>query len=112
MRKLTTLIIVQLLLFGCAAPMATKMNNVSVGMTKAEVIQVMGTPKSVSAKDGVEYLNYRFATSFMDTDGSDTSDYFVRLVSGRVDSYGQKGDFGTTQKLQDRVQIEVINKKD
>ena len=107
------LIIIALVgLCGCAAPMASKLNRVSVGMTKSEVIAVMGSPKSVSARDGVEYLNYRLATSFLDTNGSDTSDYFVRLVKGKVDAYGQKGDFETTQRLQERIQIEVINKKE
>ena len=105
------IIIALVALCGCAAPMATKMNHVSVGMTKSEVIAVMGSPKSVSAKDGVEYLNYRLATSFLDTDGSDTSDYFVRLVNGHLDAYGKKGDFETTQRPQERIQIEVINKK-
>ncbi len=92
--------------------MATKMNRVSVGMTKSEVIAAMGSPKSVSAKDGVEYLHYRLASSFLDMDGSDTSDYFVRLVKGHVEAYGQKGDFDTTQRPQERIQIEVINKKE
>jgi hypothetical protein len=88
------------------------MNRVSVGMTKAEVIAVMGSPTSVSAKDGVEYLNYRLATSFMDMDRSDTSDYFVRLVKGQVEAYGKKGDFDSTQTPKERIQIEVINKKE
>jgi hypothetical protein len=105
-------IIALVALCGCAAPMATKMNHVSVGMTKSEVIAVMGSPQTVSAKDGVEYLNYRLATSMLDLDRSDTSDYFVRLVNGHVDAYGKKGDFGTTQQPQERIQVEVINKKE
>jgi hypothetical protein len=66
-------------------------------MSKAEVIRVMGSPASVASKGGVEYMNYRLATSFADFDGSDTSDYFVRIVDGRVEAYGQKGDFSTTK---------------
>jgi hypothetical protein len=42
-------------------------------------------------------MNYKLATSFADFDRSDTSDYFVRIVDGRVHSYGEKGDFGTTK---------------
>ena len=66
-------------------------------MTKAQVIEAIGSPKSVSSDGSVEYMNYRFATSFGDLDGSDTADYFVRIRNGKVDAYGQKGDFGTTQ---------------
>lgn len=98
------------ILSACAAPMARKMERLSVGMTKAEAIAVMGRPKSVSATDGIEYLSYRLATSFMDTDGSDTSDYFVRIVNGRVDAYGQKGDFDTTARPKERIQVEVVKK--
>lgn len=88
------------------------MSALSVGMTKAEVMKAMGQPQSVSATNGVEYLTYRLATSFLDTDGSDTSDYFVRIVSGRVDAYGRKGDFDSTQKTKERIQVEVINKNE
>lgn len=77
--------------------MAHRLNDVSVGMTKQEVIATMGKPDSVSATNGVEYLSYRLATSLLDTDGSDTADYFVRPVNGRVDAYGRKGDFDSTK---------------
>lgn len=99
--------LIAIFLAACAASSAKKLNKVSVGMTKAEVISVMGPPISTAARNGVEYLNYRLATSFFDTDGSDTYMYFVRLVNGRVDAYGRKGDFGTTTTPEKRIQIEV-----
>ena len=66
-------------------------------MTKSEVIEALGEPKSVSSDGAVEYLTYRYATSFADFDESDTSDYFVRIRDGRVDAFGKKGDFNTTK---------------
>jgi len=83
-------------LSGCASS-SSALNKVHNGMTKAQVIDAIGSPKSVSSDGNVEYMNYRFATSFADFDASDTSDYFVRIRDGKVDAFGQKGDFGTTK---------------
>src|SRR5258708_5415333 len=86
-------------LLGCYAP-STQMNRISLGMTKAEVIKLLGPPHSVSGTTGVEYLNYEFsktqshlAGTALDPHGT----YFVRLHDGKVDAFGEKGDFGTTQ---------------
>lgn len=99
--------IIAIFLGACVAPSTKKLGRVSVGMTKAEAIAAMGEPDSIAAKDGVEYLSYRLATSALDFDGSDTSTYFVRIVNGRVDSYGQKGDFDTTSKPKERIEVDV-----
>jgi hypothetical protein len=44
-------------LVGCAAS-AKKLNHLQVGMTKQEIIQVLGTPKSIELRDGIETLHY------------------------------------------------------
>src|SRR5688572_30493894 len=105
MNKYLTLLAI-LLFAGCAAPRTTKMNSLSIGMTKAEALKVMGQPDSVAATDGVEYLNYRLATSMLDTDGSDTSDYFVQIKNGVVAGYGKRGDFGTTAPPTQRIEVD------
>ena len=46
-----------LLFAGCLTP-ASKINAVHLGMTKAEVLAVMGAPTSVTADEKAEYLNY------------------------------------------------------
>jgi len=76
-----------------------RLNYLSVGMTKAEVMQVMGSPDSVSANGGAEYLAYtlRTETSLTRNTWGYQSRYFVRLINGRVDSYGQVGDFDSTK---------------
>lgn len=76
------------LLYGCAAS-PQKMNNLQLGMSKTEVIDTMGNPVSTSAQQDVEYLKYRFRS-----DGLFTSEYYVKLQNGKVDSFGRVGDFG------------------
>lgn len=81
--KITYLLILVVFLAGCAT--SRKMNRLSVGMTKSEVLDAMGRPSSTSAPGkGVEFLRYRAFNHV---------GYFVRLVDGRVDSYGEMGDF-------------------
>jgi hypothetical protein len=88
---------------GCVTP-ASRINDVSLGMTKAEVIRAMGRPTSTSAQNGVEFMNYALWDSRWDVN---STPYSVQLVNGHVVSYGRQGDFGTTQ--QTKQVIEVIN---
>ena len=81
------IIAISMLLIGCAS--SKKINGVSLGMTRDQVITQMGSPNSTSAKANIEYLNYKLAT-----DGLFSDDYFIRLVDGQVDAYGRAGDFG------------------
>jgi predicted butyrate kinase (DUF1464 family) len=106
-RTALALALVMLLSACTTAPSARKINSISIGMTEAEVISVMGRPDSKAAKEGVEYMNYRLATSALDFDGSDTADYFVRFVNGRVDAFGHKGDFDTAAEPTKRVEIKI-----
>ena len=84
---------------GCAAP-ASNMNRLSVGMTKADVLQVMGQPQTVSAQAGVETLVYRLGEGLKTTrlpgsgpsTGQATGLYVVRLESGKVVAFGRAGD--------------------
>ena len=95
MKVLTTYIVALLLLAGCAT--ANKMNKVQIGMTKAEVIKAIGNPASVSAKEDSEYLNYSLSETSDQAYYGITVPYYVRLINGRVDSYGRLGDFDSTQ---------------
>lgn len=76
------------ILCSCASPKGERLNRVSVGMTKAEVISAMGTPSSTTAEGNTETLRYsvnasRALFSF------DWDEYAVRLVNGKVESYGK-----------------------
>ena len=74
-------------LIGCAAS-SKKMNQLNIGMTKKEVIEAIGEPTSTSAKRNVEYLNYHLSTG-----GFYTNVYYVKLLDGKVEAYGQSGDY-------------------
>lgn len=89
-----------------ACATAGKINNVQVGMTKEEVIAVMGKPVSVSAKGETEYLNYRLSETSDDAFYGVTDNYFVRLVNGTVDSFGRTGDFDSTQAPTVRIETD------
>ena len=88
-------IVLGLALAGCAT--SGKINAVNIGMTKDEVIKVMGKPVSISAKDGTEYLNYKLSETGDDAFRGWTSQYYIRLIKGKVDSYGRTGDFDSTK---------------
>lgn len=120
MRKSITLITIAFLLAGCAT--AHKISQVKLGMTREQVIKVMGPPASTSAKGSCEYLNYSLSETDDQAFVGITEPYYVRLVDGRVDSYGRLGDFDSTQKPTVRIEtdesiktqsdIRTIDKKD
>ncbi len=103
-RLFFVMVIAAVLATGCAT--ANKMNSVSIGMTKQEAISVLGSPTSTSAKEGLEYLNYLFSE-----DGFKESLYFVRIINGKVDSYGRLGDFDSTKSPETKSTIELNMKK-
>jgi len=82
------------LLSGCIIWSAERMNYISIGMTKAEVIDEIGTPRSSSAQGNTEYMNYVFTERY---GIAVPQNYFVRLVNGKVESYGRAGDFDSTK---------------
>ena len=97
-------------LAGCAT--SGKINTVNIGMSKAEVIEVMGKPVSISAKDGTEYLNYKLSETFHHAVNGLSTPYYVRIVNGKVDAYGRTGDFDSTQKPSVKIETdENINVK-
>lgn len=114
------LILMAIALTGCVSQGSqTKLNAVHVGMSKSEVIEVMGNPDRTSADSGVEYLVYQLADGTdggtaaacagagvltvgliylaEDCRGGEKDDFFVRLVNGQVDAYGRVGDFNSTR---------------
>ena len=109
-RKLFIVPILAASLSSCAivvamAPSADKLNELSVGINKTDAIKVMGNPDRTSAKGNVEYLIYRLA---YEKDFSESwffgifakaykDDYFIKIVEGKVDSYGRLGDFDSTK---------------
>lgn len=107
MKRIFVSTIIMLFLYGCAS--TPKMNRLSVGLTKTEVISVMGRePDSSSAKGDVEYLTYLLWRDFWDRRPGDYSDrFFVRLIGGKVESYGKNGDFDSTKVPETKQTIDI-----
>ena len=59
------------------------MTRISQGMSKADVIRQLGEPRTVGGGGGVEVLHYMEDRGWWQFDY-----YFVRLVEGKVESYG------------------------
>jgi len=80
-----------LLIASCAT--ASKMNDIKFGMTKDEVINLLGNPVSVSSDGISEYLNYRFSETSNEAFSDILRPYYIEIKDGRVTKYGRKGDF-------------------
>ncbi|MEW6304850.1 MAG: outer membrane protein assembly factor BamE [Verrucomicrobiota bacterium] len=96
------------LLCGCASS-SSRLNKLSVGMTKPDVLQAMGSPHSTSAKEGTEYMIYYLGRgNRIVTQSRYAERYFVRLKDGKVDAFGKMGDFDSTKDP--TVNVNVRNK--
>lgn len=78
--------------------------KIKVGMTRDQVEGILGTPHLVSASGNTEFLGYNLENEKV----GGRSEYFVKLLNGRVEMFGRKGDFGTTVLPQQRQQIELL----
>ena len=79
-------VLLALSLASCAKP-AGKMAGLEPGMTKQEVIAVLGDPNSVSYDNGTECLYFALSEWPMDIV---PGRYIVVLVDGKVSSYGKE----------------------
>lgn len=93
---LTALAAVSLVLSGCVAS-SKKLAEVSPGMNKDEVVKILGQPKSVSLRDGSEFMRYqlsgRYTHPLAPTDARFADGYTVQLVDGKVVAYGRDDEF-------------------
>lgn len=76
MNKTIALLGLLIVLTSCST-IGARMRGVSPGMTKPEVVKILGKPWTAGGAAGVEVLHYK-----------DDGYYFVRLVDGKVESYG------------------------
>lgn len=100
-----------LILVACAT--TDRMNRLSVGMTKAQVVAAMGEPTDTRAANGVEYLHYalRGPGDWVNSIGP-TRDYFVRLRDGHVDAYGKAGDFDLSKVPEAKINVDLNTPKE
>jgi len=77
---------------GCAT--TSKMNRISLGMTKNEVIKLMGQPSSTAGINEEETLRYNLYNIHNDM----YEEYWVVLINGKVYKYGRAGDYENNSK--------------
>jgi hypothetical protein len=91
------LVTAALLLAGCVTS-ANKIAQIELGMDRAQVVAVLGQPRSVSARDGgVELLRYdlsgREAPLLNPNDRRWAEGYTVKLTDGKVTAFGRDDEF-------------------
>ncbi|SRR6266540_1579165 len=88
------------LLAGCSSTNSgfakPNLSRISVGMTKSEVIAALGKPDETATHGQTEYLKYGWDNPW-DGRRAVAEWYFVRLIGGRVESFGREGDFDSTK---------------
>jgi hypothetical protein len=68
---------------------ALLIEGVEAGMSKAEVIAVLGEPRATSEISGSEYLTFKVWRSFWRRQPGNYRDvHYVRLAGGRVTEHG------------------------
>lgn len=81
-------LLISLFLVGCSAG-PSRIEGVEAGMSKAEVIAVLGEPRAVSVISGSEYLTFKVWRSFWRRQPGNYRDvHYVRLTGGRVTEHG------------------------
>lgn len=78
--------LIALVLQGCSTS-ASKLSLISPGMTKAEVVNVLGTPESVSGQGGDEVFIYTLSNSWNSPVWNEK--YAVIFSDGKVVRYGK-----------------------
>lgn len=90
------LIFTLFVLAGCATSLS-KTNQLEQGMTKKQVIALLGNPSSVSANGPTQVMRYKLDPGFDLSGGPGLKEYWVFIENNVVTQYGKPGDFGNAQ---------------
>lgn len=94
-----------ILMVGCEKP-NPDLYKIQMGMTEKDVMRKLGKPDSVSMQGNYKYLEYESYEYNQWTGVKENIRYFfVRINDGRVDLFGRKGDFNTTQHPERTVNV-------
>ncbi len=92
--------VAMLTVMGCAT--GEKMQNVQIGMSKAEVISILGNPDGAKRSGNFEALSYK--NRLMSGWSWDRADYNVIMENGVVPEYGP----GTVRQKDPNVSTLII----
>ena len=99
MKTHLSLVLALVLLTGCAATYTENFPLVEKGMSLAQVNELIGKPISAQSGPGNSKLvYYKLASSPLDTDGSDTREYWIQMTDGVVIGYGERHDDVTVMR--------------
>jgi hypothetical protein len=112
--KYTALAMMLVLLAGCATTFRPwKLSDIDEGMSREQVVQVLGEPDSVETENGAELLHYSYSENYNPPLAADTVQgrnasrgledkrikqglkehrYTVKLVDGKVQNYEELTD--------------------
>ena len=100
------------ILSGCATVTSPPdFEKIKLGMTRPEVVDALGKPDTVAASEGTEYLNYQSGRGVISGQCFGCEEYFVRLKSGKVVSFGRLGDFNSTKAPETTQNINLNTNK-
>ncbi len=88
---------------GCQTP-SSQLNKVHLGMSETDVIKILGQPASIAENHDGKTLYYTLRENGL---GSLNAPYSVKLVGGKVDSYGR--DSGATGQQPMPVIIPMVH---
>lgn len=94
-------------LVSSCATTSGEFSKVHIGMPRADVIQSLGTPNSIAAQGGAEYMNYYLCMEMcwaLDRSLHVRGWHYVRIIDGKVESYGRPGDFDSTKTPTIRIE--------
>lgn len=90
--RIALISLIAVLLAGCAAP-RSRMNDLTAGMTKSQVVSILGEPDSSRLRHGEDCFMYSFWRDFWSRRPGDYSDrYYVCFTDGHLTSDGRVGD--------------------
>lgn len=105
MKSLLLLLLSLLLVIGCAKA-KPQFGNIKAGDAESTVIAKLGKPSSTALSGAVKYLEYE-SWDYNPWYGyrENYQVYFVKIVDGKVESFGRKGDFDSTKDPTQRIII-------
>ena len=106
MRK-ALLVVPILMMVGCGLKPAPRFDRINVGMTKEQVKSVIGEPDAVATQGKTEYWNYK---ETYEMSQQVRGWWFVRFIDGKVEAFGQRGDFDSTKAPTNKVIIDKTDK--
>lgn len=112
--KRLLILIIAILVSGCATTSAVKFSQLQMGMPKEEVKHILGNPYLYrGAINGEETWEYTVYAPYYPGANQLTGNivYWVKFVNDRLVFYGQPGDYGTASRPVDHKEEIIIKER-